>query len=98
MESCQKRTILLEDKYGQLRNANNLNDKALEKSEHEKYVKQIADITDEEGFKQAYEPKNGLHQHYDKMFIAGARDFPRYRIDCFKLPMNGTSNKTERGS
>ncbi len=46
-----------------------------------KYVKQIADITDEEGLKQAYESKDGSHQHHNKLLNAGTRDFPRDHID-----------------
>ena len=45
-----------------------MNDEVLEKSKNDKYVKLtagIADITDEEGLKQAYESKDGLHQHYN---------------------------------
>ena len=57
----------------------------------------IADITDEEGLKQAYESKDGLHQHYNKLFIAGTRDFPRDHTDDLKLQMNCIVNKTRRG-
>ena len=41
-----------------------------------KHVKQIADITDEEGLKLAYETKDGLYQYYNKLLIAGTKDFP----------------------
>ena len=64
-----------------------LNDEVLEKSKNEKYFKLVADstdITDEEGLKQAYESKDGLHQHYNKLFIAG-RDWPGDAIDDLKL-------------
>ena len=77
-----------------------MNDEVLEKSENEKSVKLIADITDitdEEGLKQAYESKDGLHQHYNTLFIAGPRDFPRDHIDDLKLPINDSLNKTHRG-
>ena len=47
--------------------------------------------------KQAYESKDGLHQHYNKLCIAGTRDFPRDHIDDIKLPMNDTLNKTHGG-
>ena len=40
------------------------------KSKSETYVKQIADITDEEGLNHAYETKDGLYQHGNKLFIA----------------------------
>ena len=62
-----------------------------------KYVKQIADITDEEGLTNAYEAKYGLCQHYNKLFVAGTRDFPRDHIEGLKSPMNDTLNKTHRG-
>ena len=47
--------------------------------------------------KQAYESRDGLHQHYLKLFIAGTRDWPGDAIDDLKLPMNDTLNKTKRG-
>ena len=47
----------------------------------QKFVKQLRDITDEEGFKQAYDTKDGLYQHYNKLFIAGTKDFPQDHID-----------------
>ena len=69
MEPYQKRKRLLEEQSGKLINEQLLNDEVLEKSKHETYVKLIADITnitDEEGLRQAYESKDGLHQHYNK--------------------------------
>ena len=68
----------------------------MKKNNNEKYVKQTSDITDEEGLKQAYESKDGLHQHYN--IFAGTRDFPRDHIDDLKLPFDDTFNKTHRGS
>ena len=56
-----------------------MNDDVVKKSKNNKYVKLnagIADITDEEGLKQAYESKDGLRQHYNILIIAGTRDFP----------------------
>ena len=47
--------------------------------------------------KNAYEAKDGLYQHYNKLLIAGTRDFPRDRIDDSKLPMNDTLNEAHRG-
>ena len=38
------------------------------------HIKTIQDITDEEGLKQAYDTKDGLYQHYIKLFIAGTKD------------------------
>ena len=81
LESYQKRKILLEENYGKLIKVKLLNDDVLEKSNNDKYVKQTADITNEEGLKQAYESKYCLHQHYNKLFTAGARDCPRDHID-----------------
>ena len=97
MESYQKRKRLLEDKCGKLILVNLFNDEVSGNNKNEKYVKQIADITDEEGLKQAYESKDGLHQHYNKLLIAGTRDFPTDHIDDLKLPFDGTLNQTKRG-
>ena len=70
-----------------------MNDEVLEKHRNEQYVKligDVADITDEEGLKQAYESKDGLHQHYNQIFIAGTRDWPGDAIDDLTLQMNDT--------
>ena len=69
----------------------------LKKSTNDKCVQQIADITDEEGLKLAYETKHGLYQHYNKPFIAGAKHFPRDHTDDLNLPLDDTLNKTKRG-
>ena len=50
----------------------------------------IADITDEEGLKLAYETKDGLYQHYNKRFIAGTKDWPGDAVDDLKLPCDDT--------
>ena len=47
--------------------------------------------------KRAYETRDCLYQHCNKLFIAGAKDFPQDRIDDLKLPFDGTLNKTKRG-
>ena len=47
--------------------------------------------------KNACEAKHWLYQHYDNLFIAGTRYFPRDRTDDSKLPMNDTLNMTHRG-
>ena len=62
----------------------------LKKSKKDKYVKQIADITDEEGLKLAYETKYGLYQHHNELFIAGTKDSPTDHIDDLKLPFDDT--------
>ena len=97
MESYQTIKRPLEDKYGKPINVKLLNDEVLEKNKNEKYVKLIADIADEEGLKQAYGSRDGLHQHYNKLFIAGTRDFPIDHIDDLRSPMNDTFNKTKGG-
>ena len=47
--------------------------------------------------KLAYETKDGLYQHYTKLFIAGTKDFPTDHIDDLKLPFDDTLKKTHRG-
>ena len=47
--------------------------------------------------KNTYGAKYGLYQHYNKLFVAGTRDWPGDAIDDLKLPMNDTLNKTKRG-
>ena len=41
--------------------------------------------------KRAYETKDGLYQHYNKLFIAGTKD-PIDMVDDLKLPLNDTVN------
>ena len=43
-------------------------------TKQQRFVKQLQDITDEEGLKRAYDTKDGLYQHYNKLFIAGTKD------------------------
>ena len=57
-------------------------------NKQQKSVKQLQDITDEEGLKRAYETKYDLYQHYNKLFIAGTKDFPKDHIDDLKLPFD----------
>ena len=66
-------------------------------NKQQKFVKQLQDITDEEGLKRAYDTKDGLYQHYNKLLIAGTKDFPTDHIDDLKLPFDDTLNKTKRG-
>ena len=63
----------------------------------QKFVKQLQDITGEEGLKRAYDTKDGLYQHYNELFIAGTKDFPTDHIDGLKLPFDDTLNKTKSG-
>ena len=65
-------------------------------NKQQKFVKQLQDITDEEGLKRAYDTKYGLFQHYNTLFVAGTKDFPQDHIDDLKLPFDGTLNKTKR--
>ena len=102
MESYHKRKKLLEEKYGKLINLKPFNDDGIGKNtiashQQQKIVKQLQDISDEEGLKRAYDTKDGLYQHYNKLFIAGTKDFPQDHIDDLKLPFDDTLNKTKRG-
>ena len=98
MESHHKRKKLLEEKYGKLVVLKPFNDdNGIVNKNQQKFVKQLQDITDEEGLKRAYETKDGLYQHCNKTFIAGAKDFPQDHIDDSKLPFDDTLNKTKRG-
>ena len=69
----------------------------LKKSKNEKCAKQIADITDGEGLRLAYETKYGLYQHHNKLLNAGTKDFPADHLYNLKLPFDDTLNKTTRG-
>ena len=79
MELYHKRKKLLEEKYGKLIYLKPYNDeKANNKiadAKHQNYVKNLQDITDEEGLKRAYETRDGLYQHYNKLFVAGTKNF-----------------------
>ena len=59
MESYQKRKRLLEEKIGKLIQLIFFNDD-VSNSKNEQHIKRIADITDEEGLKLAYETTYGL--------------------------------------
>ena len=65
MESYRKRKREKEEKYGKLINV------------PPGGARPTPDISDEDGLTKAYAATNGLHQHYNKLFIAGTRDFPR---------------------
>ena len=98
MESYHKRKRLLEEKYGKLITLRQYNDKvSIADTTQQKNVKQLQDISDEEGLKRAYDTRDGLYQHYNKLFIAGTKDFPVDHIDDLKLPFDDTLNKTKRG-
>ena len=70
MGSYHKRKKLLEEEYGKLIIAKPFNhdvgiaDKGLVPlPQHQKYVKQLQDISGEKGLKRAYETRDGLYQH-----------------------------------
>jgi len=97
MESYNKRKKRLEENGGKLIVLKPYNNEGITNNTNENYIRQIADITDEEGLKLAYKQKDGLHQHYNKLFIAGTKDFPQDHIDDLKLPFDDTLKKTKRG-
>ena len=45
----------------------------------------------------AHETTYGLYQHYNKLFIAGTKDWPGDATDDLKLPFDETLDKTTRG-
>ena len=83
MESYKKRKRIQEAKYGKL-----INVKMMPELKEEPLI----DISDEDGLTQAYAATNGLYQHYNKLFIAGTRDFPRDHWDDLKIPFHQTLN------
>ena len=93
MESYHKRKKLLEEKYGQLIILKPYNDDiGIADTKQQKFVKQLQDISDEEGLKRADDTRDGLYQHYNKLFIAGTKEFPTDHIDDLKLPFDDTLN------
>ena len=71
MESYHKRKKELQEKYGKLIAVKPFNDDGMGKNtiashQQQKIVKQLQDISDEEGLKRAYDTKDGLYQHYKK--------------------------------
>ena len=99
MESYHKRKRILEEKHGKLISLKPLNDErvVIASRRQQKLLKQLQDISDEEGLKRAYDKQDGLYQHYNKLFIAGTKNFPQDHIDDLKLPFDDTLNKTKRG-
>ena len=75
MESYHKIKVSLEEKYGKLIILKPFNDdNGIAGNKQQKFVKQLQDITNEEGLKRAYDTKDGLYQHYNKLFIAGTKN------------------------
>ena len=95
MDSYHKRKKVLEEKYGKLivvkpfNGIDEVDKSAIASHRQQNLVKQLQDITDEEGLKRAYDTNDGLYQHYDKLFIAGTKD-PIDMVDYLKLPFNDT--------
>ena len=96
MESYHKRKIVRREIW-QINNLPFNDDDGMADNNQQENVKQLQDISDEEGLKRAYETRDGLYQHYKSFFIAGTKDFPQDHIDDLKLPFDDTLNKTERG-
>ena len=97
MESYHKRKKLLEEKYGKLKILKPYSDdNGIVYNKQQKCIKQITDTSDEEGLRLAYEAKDGLYQHYNKLLIAGTKDFAVDHIDDLKLLFDDTLNKTKR--
>ena len=99
MESYHKRKILLEETYGKLTVVKPFNDDiGIAGNKHQEIAEQLQDISDEEGLKlRAYDTKDGLYQHYNKLLTAGTKDFPQDHIDDLQLIFDDTLNKTKRG-
>ena len=70
MESYNKRNKLLEDKCGKLISLKPYNDDiVIVDNPQQKYIKQLQDITDDEGLRLADDTKYGLYQHYKNIYI-----------------------------
>ena len=64
MESYNERKKLLEEEYGKSIHVKPFNDDiGILNNKQQKFVKQLQDITDEEGLKRAYETTYVLYQH-----------------------------------
>ena len=97
MEPYHKRKML-EEKIWQIKKPKPYNgDNGTADNKQHKSVKQLQDITGEEGLKRAYGTRDGLHQHYNKSLIAGTKDFQVDHIDDLKLPFDDTLNKNQEG-
>ena len=98
MDPYHKRKKMLEETYGELITLKPFNDDVgIVDTQQQKFVKHLQDITDEDGLKRTYDTRDGLYQHYERLFVAGTKDFPQDHIDDLKLPFDDTVNKTKRG-
>ena len=74
MESYHKRKKLLEEKYGRLINVKPYNDDVgIADTKQQKYVKQLQDISGEEGLKRAYDTKDGYINVIISSFLSQAQ-------------------------
>ena len=81
---------MLEKKYCKLIKLKPYNDdNGIVDNKQQKCIKQLQDMTDDEGLRLAYEAKYGLYKHYN-LCIAGTKDFPVDRIGDFKSLFNDT--------
>ena len=79
MESYHKRKKLLEKKYGKLITLKPYNnDVGIADNKHHKFVKQLQDISDEEGLNRSYNTEDGVYQHYNKLFHSRYKGPNRY--------------------
>ena len=96
MESYHKRKRDLSSKYDKLINIS-LQPIPNRIEATYKNKKAIDNTSDERGLELACKQKDGLYQHYKKLFIAGAKDFPQDHVDDLKLPFDDTLNRTKSG-
>ena len=79
MESYHRRKKELQETYGKLItlrapatrrpfNDDGIGKNTIASHQQQKIVKQLRDISDEEGLKRAYDTNGGLYQHYNKLF------------------------------
>ena len=91
MVSYHKRKKVLGEENGKLIILKTYNDDiGIVDNSQQEFVKQLQDITDEEGLKRAYAAKYGLYQHYNTLSIAGTKDWPNDAIDVLKLSFDNT--------
>ena len=78
MESYHKGKKQLQEKYGKLITLKPINDDdiGIADNQHQNHVKQLQDISDEEGLKRAYDTKDGLYQHYNNLFLLLGQEIP----------------------
>ena len=96
MEPYHKReNSFYNNQYGKLLQVKLFNDEVSNKSNSVKYVKQIADITDEKGLKLAYETKMD-HINITIYFSQEQSILHNIILMILKLPFDDTLNKLKR--